>query len=169
MIETLTPLIQLRRELRTDSGGAGRFRGGLGQASEMACRSDRPWSVSALVDRTRFPAAGIAGGGAGGLGELSLSSSEPVQPKSVVSLAPEARIRLAPPGGGGYGDPRQRDPEGVLADVVDGYVSIERAREDYGVAVQYVGPIDRLVRTPDLYRIDWEETRRLRGTDAIAR
>jgi len=169
VIETLTPLIQLRRELRTDSGGAGRFRGGLGQASEMACRSDRPWSVSALVDRTRFPAAGIAGGGAGGLGELSLSSSEPVQPKSVVSLAPEARIRLAPPGGGGYGDPRQRDPEGVLADVVDGYVSIERAREDYGVAVQYVGPIDRLVRTPDLYRIDWEETRRLRGTDAIAR
>jgi N-methylhydantoinase B len=53
----------------------------------------------------------------------------------------------------------------VLADVVDGYVSIESARDDYGVAVEYLGPPDRLVRTPDLYRIDEDETRRLRPLD----
>jgi hypothetical protein len=59
----------------------------------------------------------------------------------------------------------------VLADVVDGYVSLESAREDYGVAVEYVGPADRLVRTPELFRIDEDETRRLRPLDegAMAR
>jgi N-methylhydantoinase B/oxoprolinase/acetone carboxylase alpha subunit len=72
-------------------------------------------------------------------------------------------VSLSPPGGGGYGDPRQRDPERVLADVVDGYVSLESAREDYGVAIEYVGPADRLVRTPELYRVDPEETLRLRA------
>jgi len=163
VIETLTPLVQLRRELRTDSGGPGRFRGGLGQVTETACRSGRPWAVSTLIDRTRVAADGLAGGGAGALGELSLSSGEPVQPKSVLRLGPDVRVRLAPPGGGGYGDPRKRDPERVLADVVDGYVSLEAARDQYGVAVEYVGPPDRLVRTADLYRVDLDETERLRS------
>jgi N-methylhydantoinase B len=168
VIETLTPLVQHLRALRTDSGGAGRLRGGLGQATEMACRSGLPWSVSTLIDRTRFAAAGLEGGRPGALGELSLSSGEPARPKSVLRLEPDVRVRLAPPGGGGYGDPRQRDAKRVLADVVDGYVSIEGAREDYGVAVEYVGPPDRLVRTPDLYRIDWQETERLRAGHAVA-
>lgn len=168
VIETLTPLVQLRRELRTDSGGAGRLRGGLGQVTEMACRSGLPWSVSTLIDRTRFAASGLDGGRPGALGELSLSSAKPVQPKSVLRLDPDVNVCLSPPGGGGYGDPRQRDAKRVLADVVDGYVSIESARKEYGVVLEYVGPSDRLVRTPDLYRIDWEATERLRARDAIA-
>lgn len=168
VIETLTPLVQHRRELRTDSGGAGRLRGGLGQATEMACRSSLPWSVSTLIDRTRFAAAGLEGGSAGALGELALSSGEPAQPKSVLHLDGDVHVHLAPPGGGGYGDPRLRDAKRVFADVVDGYVSIERAREDYGVVVEYVGPPGRLVRTPDLFRIDWQATQHLRAGDAVA-
>jgi N-methylhydantoinase B len=166
VIETLTPLVQHRREIRTDSGGAGRFRGGLGQSTETSCRSGRPWSVSALIDRTRIAADGFEGGGPGALGAIALASGDPVQPKSVVRVQPDDRVRLTLPGGGGYGDPRLRDPKHVLADVVDGYVSPESARRDYGVAVDYVGPPDRIVRTADLYRIDVDETRRLRGEPA---
>jgi N-methylhydantoinase B len=171
VIETLTPLVQHRRELRTDSGGAGRWRGGLGQLTEMGSRGAGPWSVSTLIDRTRHPAPGLEGAGAGAPGELALASGEPAQPKTVLQVAQDDRVLLSPPGGGGYGDPQERDPERVLADVVDGYVSIESARVDYGVAVEYVGAADRLVRTPDLYRIDEDETRRLRPLDegAIAR
>jgi N-methylhydantoinase B len=158
VIETLTPLVQHRRELRTDSGGAGRFRGGLGQLTEMGCLGSGPWTVSTLIDRTRFPAPGLDGGGSGSAGELSLESGGPAKPKTVLQVAEDDRVRLALPGGGGCGHPYERDPGHVLADVVDGYVSIESARDDYGVAVEYVGPEDRLVRTPELYRIDEEET-----------
>jgi N-methylhydantoinase B len=168
VIETLTPLVQHRRELRTDSGGAGRMRGGLGQVTEMGCRGGGPWSVSTLIDRTQFGAGGLEGGGPGAAGGLSLSSGAPAQPKTVLQLAEDAVVTLSPPGGGGYGDPRQRDPERVLADVVDGYVSIASAREDYGVAVEYVGSPDRLVRTRELYRIDPEETLRLRAQAVAA-
>ena len=86
----------------------------------------------------------------------------------MLHVEPDVRVGLDLPGGGGYGDPRDRDPELVLADVVDGYVSIEQARETYGVAVEYVGPPDRLVRTPDLARVDEAETRRLRSAAPAA-
>jgi N-methylhydantoinase B len=165
VIETLTPLVQLRRELRTDSGGAGRFRGGLGQETEIACRSGEAWGVSALIDRTQVPAPGLSSGAAGALGELTLSNGVRARPKSMLRLDPDVRVRLAPPGGGGYGDPRKRDPDRVLADVVEGYVSVEAASREYGVAIEYAGPGDRIVRTPDLYRVDSDETRRLRRGD----
>jgi N-methylhydantoinase B len=164
VIETLTPLVQHRRELRTDSGGPGRRRGGLGQATETACTSGKPWSVSMLIDRTQHGAPGLEGGLAGAAGDFVLSTGERPRPKTVVQLEPDARVRLALPGGGGYGDPREREPELVLADVVDGYVSLESARDDYGVAVAYEGAPGRLVRTPDLYRIEWEVTQALRAS-----
>lgn len=168
VIETLTPLVQHRRELRADSGGAGRFRGGLGQLTEMGCRGGGPWSVSTLIDRLRFGAGGLEGGGPGAPGEFRLASGRPTQPKTVVPLESSDRVFLNLPGGGGWGDPRERDPDCVLADVVDGYVSIEAARHDYGVAVVYTGGPDRLVRTPDHYTIDREETDRLRAVAVVA-
>jgi N-methylhydantoinase B len=168
VIETLTPIVQHRRELRTDSGGAGTFRGGLGQAVEMSCRSGLSWSVSTLIDRIRYVPPGLEGGASGAHGEFALSSGEPAQEKSLVRLDPEVVVRLSPPGGSGYGDPRARDVERVLADVVEGYISIESALEDYGVAIEYLGPPDRLVRTPDLYRVDMDATRRARGAGRMA-
>jgi N-methylhydantoinase B len=137
-------------------------RGGLGQWTEVGSRSETPWSVSAMVDRTRFPAGGLEGGRAGALGEVILSDGTRPNPKSVVALEPGQRVQLNGPGGGGYGDPLQRSPELVLDDVVNGYVSQEAAAREYGVTIRYVGPADRLVRTPDLYHIDWEATERLR-------
>jgi N-methylhydantoinase B len=165
-IETLSPLVLHRRGLRTDSGGAGRFRGGLGQWSEMGCRTDVPWSVSPLIDRTRFPGNGLWGGRPGAVGECLLATSMPLRPKVTASLDPGARVQLNPPGGGGYGDPFQRQPEAVLDDVVNGYVSVEGAARDYGVVVRYLGEADRLVRLPEQYAIDWPATEKLRARSA---
>lgn len=164
VIERLSPLIQHRRELRTDSGGAGRFRGGLGQATEFSRRGDGRWSVSAMIDRTRYPADGLDGGKAGALGEF-FDDSGPLRPKTVVWPDPSAHVHLHPPGGGGYGDPFARPPERVLDDVVNGYVSLEAAAREYGVVVRYLGREDQLVRPPGSYEIDWAETELLRATE----
>jgi N-methylhydantoinase B len=162
VIETLTPLVQHSRQLRTDSGGAGRRRGGLGQAVEMSCRTGAPWSVSALVDRTRAGAEGLFGGLIGATGELTLLPEGPVRPKTIMDLDPGARVTLRLPGGGGYGDPLERETDRVLADVVDGYVSIDAARDAYGVVISYDGSPSRRVRPPELYRIDEHATASLR-------
>ncbi len=164
VIETLAPLIQHRRELRTDSGGAGRQRGGLGQATELSFRGEGRWSVSAMIDRTRFAAQGFDGGQPGAPGGFYADDSGALAPKTVVWFAPESHAHLDPPGGGGYGSAFERDPARVLDDVVNGYVSVEAAARDYGVAVRYIGADGQLVRLPEHYQIDWEATRALRGT-----
>ncbi len=161
VIESLSGLVQSRRELRPDSGGPGRTRGGLGQATEFWHRGAGPWSVSAMIDRTRFAAQGFAGGGPGALGEFA-ADGQPLKPKTVVALEPGQTVLLAPPGGAGFGDPFQRPVEAVLADVVAGYVSIEGAERDYGVVVRYLGGPDRLVRLPEHFAVDEEETVSLR-------
>jgi N-methylhydantoinase B len=163
VFETLSPCVQYRRELRTDSGGAGTYRGGQGQWTEDGCRTDEAWTVSGMVDRTKFPGQGLEGGASGALGQFQMADGTPQHPKSLITLEPEQRIQLNGAGGGGYGDPMQRSPELVLDDVVNGYVSLESAERDYGVCIRYVGESDRLVRLPDLYRIDWDRTQHLRG------
>lgn len=162
VVETLSPLVQRRRELRTDSGGAGEFRGGLGQATAWTRQGDGPWSVSAMIDRTRHAAEGLAGGLPGARGAFQLGDGRTLPPKTVVHFAPGDAVQLCLPGGGGYGDPLARPPERVLRDVVDGYVSIEGAERDYSVVVRFLGEPDQLVRLPQHYAIDWEATRQLR-------
>jgi N-methylhydantoinase B len=161
VIEHLSALVQARRELRADSGGPGRTRGGLGQATEFWSRGEGPWSVSVMADRTKFAAQGLEGGGPGALG-LFEADGQPLKPKTVVGLEPGQKVVLAPPGGAGYGDPLQRPVEAVLADVVAGVVSIEGAERDYGVVVWYLGAPDRLVRLPEHYAVDAEETEAVR-------
>jgi N-methylhydantoinase B len=163
VVETLSPLVQYRRALCTDSGGPGRFRGGLGQIVEMGCLTDQPWSVSALIDRTMFAGAGLAGGDAGALGAFSLADGTRPQPKAVIALQPEQRVLLQLAGGGGYGPPYERAVAAVLDDVVNGYVSLEAARREYGVVVEYTGGEDRLVRGPRHYHADEAATERLRA------
>ncbi len=161
-VETLTPMVQRRRELRTDSGGPGRFRGGLGQLTEMSCRTDQPWTLSAMVDRISHPAGGLLGGEPGAAGELAVDGGREAQPKRLLVLDPDNRVHLNPPGGGGFGDPFTRDPEAVLWDVVEGYVSLEGARRDYGAVIEYLGGSGRLVRLPEHYRLDRAATEQLR-------
>ncbi|MEZ4711220.1 MAG: hydantoinase B/oxoprolinase family protein [Caldilineaceae bacterium] len=163
VIETLAPVVQMQRTLRTDSGGAGQFRGGLGQATQMRSRGAGQWSVSPMVDRTQFVAQGLEGGQSGALGEFKING-ESRQPKMVYWMEPNTTVDLNPPGGGGYGAPFQRDPLAVLADVVNGYVSIEGAARDYGVAVRFMGEPDSLVRLPGHYAVDEAATRELRSS-----
>jgi N-methylhydantoinase B len=165
VIETLSALVQSRRELRTDSGGAGEFRGGLGQATEFWYRGEGPWSVSAMIDRTKFASQGFAGGGPGALGEFAADGT-PLKPKTVIQLDPGQTVLLAPAGGAGYGDPFLRPVEAVLADVVSGYVSIDAAARDYGVVIRYIGKPDQLVRLTKHYAVDEEATAKLRAARA---
>jgi len=153
VIESLTPLLQHHRELRPDSGGAGKFRGGLGQSTEMRCLSTRRWEVSAMADRIHFPGQGIDGGASGACGEFLLDG-QPVPAKSLLSLAPDAHVQLNLPGGGGYGNPSDRAIEDVFNDVVKGYVSIEAAERLYNVRIRYTGSETQLVRLPEHYVIE---------------
>jgi N-methylhydantoinase B len=162
IIESLTPLVQYRRELRIDSGGAGRYRGGLGQSTEMRSTSGLPWEVSAMIDRIQFAGSGLQGGAPGERGHFSVDQV-PKPAKLLLSLAPSASVQLNLPGGGGYGDPLERPPEQVLRDVVDGYVSIEAARSEYRVVVTYSGSQDQMVRLPEHFRVDGPATAALRS------
>jgi N-methylhydantoinase B len=156
VIEQLSPVIVHTREIRSDSGGAGRFRGGCGQALRLSVRTNRPYTFSPLFDRLHHPAAGYAGGQPGATAEIRLSTGEPITGKGSLELPPDAEIELRLPGGGGFFDPLTRDPESVLDDVRSGIVSSECAREQYGVVV-----------TDDGLDIDWESTRLQRvRTDA---
>jgi N-methylhydantoinase B len=136
VIEALSPVVVKRRELRPDSGGAGEFRGGLGQTLELAVQGERPFVFSGLYERIDHPAPGLHGGGPGGAGTLATNRPETLlRAKARVPLPAGTEITLGLPGGGGYGPPWRRDPARVLADVRDGYVSLVRARTDYGVAI----------------------------------
>ncbi|ONF63258.1 hydantoinase B/oxoprolinase family protein [Amycolatopsis keratiniphila] len=150
VIETMAPLIQRERVLRTDSGGAGQWRGGLGQRTTMAARGEISWSVNGNVDRLHRPASGVDSGHDGAAGRFELTRGA-LPSKSRVNLRPDDVVNVVLPGGGGYGDPRERATEAVLADVVDGYISVEAARELYGVEVTYHGEPGALVRLPEDY------------------
>ncbi len=138
-IESLTPVIVHRREITRDSGGAGRFRGGCGQEMEVSSRTDLPWNLGPVFDRTRIPAGGYSGGSAGGRGAIRIAAPDgptrELVDKSQVALAPGERFTLQLPGGGGFHDPFTRDPAAVLDDVLDEIVSPEAARDRYGVVI----------------------------------
>jgi N-methylhydantoinase B len=159
ILESLTPLVQHLRELRTDSGGPGAYRGGLGQRTEVSYRGEASWGVSALCDRTRFSANGLEGGKSGAFGEFLVNNSIRPQPKAFIPLVTGDRVQLNPPGGGGYGDPSRRPLEQVLNDVINGYVSLEAADREYGVIIRYLGNQNQLVRPPELYIIDEAATK----------
>ncbi|HCP74828.1 MAG TPA: hydantoinase [Ktedonobacter sp.] len=163
VIESLTPLIQYRRELRTDSGGAGTYRGGLGQWTDTGYRGAESWGISALADRTRFPATGLEGGRSGAPGEFVVNNTIRPQPKALTTLAPDDHVQLNLPGGGGYGNPFLRPAALVLHDVVNGYVSLEAAEREYGVVIRYQGRQEQLVRPPELYQLDEAATASLRA------
>jgi N-methylhydantoinase B len=161
VFESQTPLWQKHRRLREDSGGAGKWRGGLGQEIHIASRGKGRWSVSGMVDRTRFPPAGLLGGHAGSLGEF-LVNGRPAPAKTILWLEADDQITMSPPGGGGYGDPWRRDPQSVWNDVVQQYVSLQAARENYGVVIRFAGRENGLVKMPSDYRLDLAATESLR-------
>ena len=135
VIEQLSPVVMHAREIRADSAGPGRFRGGCGQTLRLGVRTNRPYTFSPLFDRIRFPAAGYAGGHNGATAGIILSTGECLDRKGARELAPDTEITLHLPGGGGFYDPLTRDPDAVLDDVRNGIVSRDNAREQYGVVL----------------------------------
>ena len=134
-IEAVSPVRMLRRELICDSGGAGKYRGGLSQQMVLTVDSGLPAQHSCMYDRTRRAPRGFAGGTDGMPGELFLSDGTKLPPKSTYDLQPDQTVTLRLPGGGGHGKPSERDREAVVEDVRQGRVSAKAAERDYGVVV----------------------------------
>ena len=133
--EQLFPIRALRQELRCDSAGAGKYRGGTGAHYEMEIRTPVEFSFRG-EGFSKFPAFGARGGLPGAVGDMTV---EPVDgeaftpPPYGVRRAGPNRLRQVSPGGGGWGNPFERLPELVLRDVRDGVVSRKAAEAVYGV------------------------------------
>ena len=140
--ESTAPLRVLRRELRPDSGGAGKHRGGLGQIIEIESREAQPFDLFGTVDRVKYPARGCHGGGDGARGRLALKSGQRLAGKGKQHIPAGEVLIVQTPGGGGYGDPRHRDPRLVASDFAAGLISKKALRRDYAVALKADGSVD---------------------------
>lgn len=131
VLENIVPLRCWRQELRSDSGGAGRFRGGLGQEVLIEYLADGPGMLGMMSERHDHPAFGLAGG-LPGQPTVATLSGEPAPRKGRARLRTGDRLLVRYPGGGGFGDPHERDPRLLQRDVDFGYVSVEAAARLYG-------------------------------------
>ncbi|MEX2617251.1 MAG: hydantoinase B/oxoprolinase family protein [Alphaproteobacteria bacterium] len=132
--ESIAPLIVWKKEFRTDSGGAGKFRGGLGQECEIEVRSREPMRLSLLSDRWNHPAEGVLGGGNGATSAIRFSDGTVPHQKSRTTIDPGIRLHMHYAGGGGYGNPAERDEARIRDDIKNGYISKEAALRDYGIS-----------------------------------
>ena len=130
--EADSPMVFHRRELLADSGGAGRFRGGLGGVIEIGHRDDEGFRISAATfDRRRYAARGRAGGQAGRAGISRRSDGTLLEGKGVHEIPAGQRVIIELPGGGGWGEPQRRAAEALAGDVAAGLVTPETARVAY--------------------------------------
>jgi N-methylhydantoinase B len=121
--EQVGPIVIWRKEIRDDSGGAGQFRGGLGQVIEIGATDGYQLEFSAMFDRVDHPAKGRAGGADGAPGRVSLDDGSPFRSKGKQTVPAERHVVLELPGGGGYGPPERRDAAAVENDRTQGYTS----------------------------------------------
>jgi N-methylhydantoinase B len=160
--ERLSPVLTTQHSIVTDSGGPGRYRGGVGVEKGGKLTDASHTVMSYCCDRARSITWGINGGlpsiphgvwlNKGTDQERFLGSVF-----SSVPVVPGDSFTRPSAGGGGYGDPLERDIQAVVDDVIDGYVSIERAAADYGVVVTAVDP------EVDEYAVDHDATTALRA------
>jgi N-methylhydantoinase B len=131
---------------RPDSGGPGKWRGGTGLALDFEVLQDGGLVLGRGMERFRFAPWGMAGGHPGRRAHTILNRGREDQRDlgriDMVEVAAGDTITVLTPGGGGYGDPLERDPERVRADVVLGLVSRRGAAEDYGVAIDGEDRVD---------------------------
>jgi N-methylhydantoinase B len=138
VIEAEFPLRIQRYALAEDSGGAGRYRGGLGVVRQIELLADQA-DLQVRTDRQKFPPFGLAGGHKGRGARFVLNPDgeiEELPTKTNRVLKRGDVIRHDQASGGGYGDPLERDPEAVRADVLDDKVAVESAASVYGVALE---------------------------------
>ena len=139
ILESDTPLIIKSRELVCDSGGPGTHRGGIGRKMVISVPDDAfaplpPTTIAVQAGRYIYPPEGIFGGKPGAKARFLKNDSD-ADPSGLTFCETGDVISFYSAGGGGYGDPLKRDPAAVEKDVRYGYVSIEKAREDYGVVI----------------------------------
>jgi N-methylhydantoinase B len=136
--ENVAPVIFWKKELRPDSAGAGKTRGGFGQIMEIGAKGDAEFAVNAIFDRVANPPKGRDGGGQGAGGWVGLNDANGtvLRTKGFQVIPKGRRLLLKLPGGGGMGDPKARDPELVKRDVADGLITVHAARDVYGVEVK---------------------------------
>lgn len=160
--ERLSPVITTGHELVPDSGGPGRYRGGLGVEKGGTLTETHRAVMSYCCDRARSITWGIDGGLPSIPHGVWLNKGKADERflGAVFSNVPVGRgdtFTRPSAGGGGLGDPLERDPAAVCEDVADGYVTIERARKDYGVVVREINP------NLGQYEVDHEATDHERG------
>jgi N-methylhydantoinase B len=156
------PILISYRKLRQDSGGPGKFRGGLGVAQEV--RMLAPASVLSAMERTKCAPWGLHGGKEAMPNRFNIVRQDGTmqtlptgKTNGHVALEPGDGFLVEVGGGGGFWDPYEREPERVLADVRAGYVSVEAARRDYGVVIRQEGR---------KFVMDLDETHQLRQSRA---
>jgi N-methylhydantoinase B len=157
IFESETPLIVETRELLADSGGPGKMKGGLGQREVFRVPADQyaplpPVNLGIQAGRHVHPPEGLFGGKPGAKAQF-LVNGAPGNSFGLTQLKPGDAVTIDAAGGGGYGSPLKREPELVERDVIEGYASLEKAREDYGVVIN-----------PQTLKIDEEATRKLRDS-----
>jgi len=146
-LESEMPLFIERCVLRTDSGGEGASRGGLGMRREIRMEQDDA-VYSVLGDRAVIPPFGVGGGGPGGhlrVAKSNRSGEHEFDTPGKVTGHPtrdQDVVVMESAGGGGYGDPLVREPARVLSDLEAGYISEGRARDGYGIVLSPHGQID---------------------------
>jgi len=127
--ETAAPVIMWKRELRPDSGGAGKYRGGLGQRIEMTSSNGAPFIVFLSVERLKFPALGRLGGLPGAPGRIRIKKrAEDIPGKGELRVEADHHLIFETPGGGGFGSPLERDREALALDLKRGLVTVEGAK-----------------------------------------
>jgi N-methylhydantoinase B len=155
IFESDTPLIVEERSLVCDSGGPGKMRGGLGRKMIIRVPDDDtapqgPTSIALQAGRFKYAPQGLFGAGPGVMAKFLVNEKDG-DPSGLTLCKNGDLIQFLSAGGGGYGDAFERDPEAVQQDVINEYISIEKAREDYGVVVD-----------PGSLKVDVVETQNLR-------
>ncbi len=121
--ESIAPVVFWRKELRPDSGGAGKMRGGMGQVIEVESSKGLPFELLAAFDRINHPARGRDGGKDGAAGVLQLKSGTKLKGKGFQTIPAGDRLVLMTPGGGGVGAPKERPADALAKDRRDGLVT----------------------------------------------
>ncbi len=144
--ENAGPVIIWRKELRPDSGGAGKYRGGLGQFMEVGAVEGHEFDIQAMFDRVNHPARGRQGGADGAATTIARSDGETMKGKGKQFVPHGKRVLMAFPGGAGFGDRSQRDKTLVKRDLARGYISADSAARDYGLSAGEVETVLAAVR-----------------------
>ncbi len=145
--ENAGPVIIWRKELRADSGGAGKYRGGLGQYMEVGAVEGHEFDFQAMFDRVDHPARGRQGGADGAPTTIARSDGVKMRGKGKQFVPHGARVKLAFPGGAGFGDAKDRDPTLVKRDLARGYISADVARRDYGLTPSDIAEVMQAIKT----------------------